>query len=134
MINNVTLVGRLTRDVELRYTNNGKAMAFFTLALDNGKDNDATFIDCQAWDKAGELIGQYVKKGELFGITGRLNSYLKETPNGDKYTRVNVVVEKFKFFPNGNNKKTTENNTQMKEVNSVKEVANEIKDAFNVPF
>lgn len=62
-INSVTLIGRVVRDIEVNSTNSGKSVASFALAVDGyGKDADASFIDCVAWNKAAELLAEYAPK------------------------------------------------------------------------
>ena len=75
MINNVTLIGRLTRDVELRYTPNNVAVGAFTLAVNRNfknvaGDREADFINCVIWQKQVENLANWTKKGHLIGITG----------------------------------------------------------------
>jgi single-strand DNA-binding protein len=99
MINDVTLVGRLTRDVELRSTKSGKPVASFTLAVDRQrKDDGADFIICVAWDKGAELIAQYVHKGDLLGITGQIRTRSYEDKEGRKVFVTEIVVRDFQFL------------------------------------
>lgn len=97
-MNNVSLIGRLTKDVEERRTQNGTPVASFTLAVDRRKKEDgADFINCIAWDKAAETIAKYVHKGDLFGVTGYI-----QTRNYEKDGRMNyfteVVTTSFQFL------------------------------------
>lgn len=104
-MNSVNLLGRLVRDVELKYTQSGKAVAKFTVAVD--RDNKkklqeqgqptADFISCVAWGKTAELIGTYFGKGSRIGVTGRLQtgSYTKQ--DGSKVYTTDVVVDKVTF-------------------------------------
>lgn len=88
-MNNVSLIGRLTKDVEERRTQNGTPVASFTLAVDRRKKEDgADFINCIAWDKAAETIAKYVHKGDLFGVTGHI-----QTRNYEKDGRMVYVTE-----------------------------------------
>ena len=88
-MNNVSLIGRLTKDVEERRTQNGTAVVSFTLAVDRRKKEDvADFIPCIAWDKAAETIAKYVHKGDLFGVTGHI-----QTRSYEKDGRMNYVTE-----------------------------------------
>lgn len=88
-MNNVSLIGRLTKDVQERRTQNGTAVASFTLAVDRRKKEDgADFINCIAWDKAAETIVRYVHKGDLFGVTGHI-----QTRNYEKDGRMIYVTE-----------------------------------------
>ena len=79
MINNVVLVGRLTRDPELKFTPNGAAVATFTLAVNRNFTNqsgqrEADFINCVIWRKPAETLANYAKKGTLLGVTGRIQT------------------------------------------------------------
>lgn len=88
-MNNVSLIGRLTKDVEERRTQSGTPVASFTLAVDRRKKEDgADFINCIAWDKAAETIARYVHKGDLFGVTGHI-----QTRNYEKDGRMVYVTE-----------------------------------------
>ena len=97
-MNNVSLIGRLTKDVEERRTQNGTHVVSFTLAVDRRKKEDgADFIPCIAWDKAADTIAKYVHKGDLFGVTGYI-----QTRNYEKDGRMNyfteVVTTSFQFL------------------------------------
>lgn len=78
-MNSVNLVGRLTRDPELKYGQSGKAYTFFCVAVNAGKDK-ANFIDCVAYDKQAEVLGEYTRKGSQVGISGyiRTDNYEKD--------------------------------------------------------
>lgn len=81
MYNRVLLIGRLTRDPEVRYTPSGIAVARFTLAINRARKTDeADFIKISAWRKLAEICGEYLKKGRLIAIEGRLQigSYQKD--------------------------------------------------------
>lgn len=75
-MNSVVLVGRLTRDPELRTTGNGTSITTFTLAVDRqyGKDKQADFISCVAWKKKAEFVQQYGSKGRMVGLTGSIHT------------------------------------------------------------
>lgn len=103
MINQVTLVGRMTRDPELRYTPEGTAVANFTLAVNrNFKNTDGEyetdFIQCNVWRKAAENTANYCRKGSLIGITGRMQSRQFENREGQKVYVTEVVVERVQFL------------------------------------
>lgn len=88
-MNNVSLIGRLTKDVQERRTQSGTPVVSFTLAVDRRKKEDgADFINCIAWDKAAETIAKYVRKGDLFGVTGYI-----QTRNYEKDGRMVYVTE-----------------------------------------
>lgn len=97
-LNNVTIMGRLTNEVELRRTTSGKAVASFTIACDKpGKDKGASFIPCVAWEKTGEFIDKYFSKGSAIVVEGRLESRQYETKEGQKRTVLEVVVSQAHF-------------------------------------
>ena len=94
-MNVVILMGRMTRDPELKYTSGGKAYTSFTLAVQKMKD-DAEFIDCTAWEKTAETIAEYFRKGNRILIQGRL-SVSNYEQNGEKRKSTKVVVNSFEF-------------------------------------
>ena len=103
MINRVVLVGRLTRDPELRYTANGAAVASFTVAVNrqftnsNG-DREADFIGCTIWRKAAENFVNFTKKGSLVGIDGRIQTSSYDNQQGQRVYRTDVIVENFSLL------------------------------------
>ena len=97
-LNYSILMGRLARDPELRRTNTGKAVATFTIAVDNfGKDNGASFISCVAWDKTGEFVSNYFLKGSPIAVEGRLQTRRYENKDGKKQTVTELVVTQAHF-------------------------------------
>lgn len=97
-MNNVSLIGRLTKDVEERRTQNGTPVASFTLAVDRRKKEDgADFINCIAWDKAAETIAKYVHNGDLFGVTGHIHTRSYEKDGRMVYV-TEVVTTSFQFL------------------------------------
>ncbi|MDM7320465.1 single-stranded DNA-binding protein [Streptomyces sp. P17] len=103
MINNVVLVGRLTKDPDLRYTGNGTAVAAFTMAVErsfNGADGQkqTDFISCVVWRKQAETLANYTRKGSLLGVQGRLQSRSYDNQQGQKVFVTEVVVEEFQFL------------------------------------
>ena len=107
MINTVTLVGRLTKDPELRYTQTGKGVATFTLAVtrpfknQNG-DYEADFINCQTWGKAAENLANYMRKGSKVGVVGRIQTRNYENNQGQKVYVTEVVAEQVTFLESKN--------------------------------
>lgn len=99
-INQVILLGRLTRDPEARTTTSGKTVVSFSLAVDRvGSDDQADFFDITAWEKLGELVTQYLSKGRRVLVQGRLRQDSwddKET--GKKRTRVEVTATDVTFL------------------------------------
>lgn len=123
MINAVTLVGRLTKDVDLRYTQNGKAVGNFTLAVNrpftnqNG-DREADFILCQVWGKQAENTAQYTSKGSLVGVNGRISTRNYENNQGQRVYVTEVVADQVAFLDSKkdnqqqNNQPTQQSNQQ----------------------
>ena len=101
-MNNIVLLGRLTKDAEIRSTQSGKVVASFTLAVDrpytqNGK-READFIACQIWGKSAEVLGKSVHKGQRVLLEGRLQIRQYTDKNGNKRTSAEVVAERFEFI------------------------------------
>lgn len=101
MINNVVLIGRLTRDVDLRYTHQNQAVGQFTLAVNRNFKNqngeyDADFINCVIWGKLAENFANWTKKGNLVGITGRVQTRNYENQQGQRVYVTEVVIDSFR--------------------------------------
>lgn len=103
MINRVVLVGRLTRDVDLRYTSSGAAVGTFSMAVNrqftnaNG-DREADFINCVIWRKSAENFANFTKKGSLVGVEGRLQTRNYENQQGQRVYVTEVVVDNFSLL------------------------------------
>ncbi|MCI0131318.1 MULTISPECIES: single-stranded DNA-binding protein [Enterococcaceae] len=107
MINNVVLVGRLTRDPDLRYTSNGSAVATFNLAVNRNFTNqsgerEADFINCVIWRKPAETLANYAKKGTLLGVVGRIQTRNYENQQGQRVYVTEVVCENFQLLESKN--------------------------------
>jgi single-strand DNA-binding protein len=103
MLNRIELIGRLTRDPELRYVANGHAMAQFTIAVNRDFKNaagerEADFIRCVAWRKLAEQVGQYCAKGRLVAVEGRLQTRNYELPDGSRRTLTEVIGDRVWFL------------------------------------
>lgn len=103
MINNVVLVGRLTRDVELRYTQSGTAVASFSLAIDRQFKNaqgerETDFINCVMWRKAAENFAQFTRKGSLVGIEGSIQTRNYENQQGQRVYVTEVLANNFSLL------------------------------------
>ncbi|HEM5710514.1 single-stranded DNA-binding protein [Streptococcus suis] len=103
MINNVVLVGRMTRDAELRYTPSNQAVATFTLAVNrNFKNQDgereADFVNCVIWRQQAENLANWAKKGALIGITGRIQTRSYDNQQGQHVYVTEVVAESFQLL------------------------------------
>ena len=98
-MNIVILSGRLTKDPEIRYTKNKKAVATFTLAVDDGKSENgrkAQFLSCVAWEKAAEILDQYFRKGDGLTVNGKLTSRSYEK-DGQRHYITEVLVNGIEF-------------------------------------
>ena len=102
------ITGNLTRDPELRTTPNGASVCSFSVAVNrvyrdaNGEQKeDVSYIDCSAWNKLGEMINQYAKKGTGVLVSGRLSQRSFEGKDGVRRSRTEVVVEDFNFIGGG---------------------------------
>lgn len=108
-LNKVLLMGNLTRDVEIRHTSGNSAVGNFGLAINrrfktqSGEQREeTTFIDCEAWGRTAEVMGQYLSKGRPVFIEGRLKLDQWEDKNGGgKRSKLSVVVESFQFIDSG---------------------------------
>lgn len=104
MINRVVLVGRLTKDVEVRKTNTGISVASFTLACDRRGSKDANgqstadFINCTAWRQAADFLGQYAKKGAIVGVDGRIQTSSYDDKEGRRVYRTDVVCDEVRLL------------------------------------
>lgn len=103
MLNRIHLIGRLTRDPELRYVSNGHPMAQFTLAVDRDFRNaagerEADFVNCVAWRKLAEQVGQYCTRGRLVAVEGRLQVRSYETQEGSRRRVTEVVGDRVWFL------------------------------------
>ena len=119
-MNNITLIGRLTRDIELKYTQSGKAVTNFTIAVDRKFQKDTTdFINCTAWTKTAENMANYVGKGSKIAVNGRLqvDNYEKD---GQKRQAYKVMCNEVEFLDSKTSKSKEENINldEFKEVDS----------------
>lgn len=102
-MNHIVLIGRLTRDPELRTTPAGKFVTNFTLAVDRGRkdasgNKETDFIDVVVWDKQAENVHQYLKKGSLCAVEGRLQIRSYEDQKGNKRKAAEVVASSVQFL------------------------------------
>lgn len=103
MINNVVLVGRMTKDAELRYTPQSQAVATFTLAVNRNFKNqngerEADFINIVIWRQQAENLANWAKKGALIGITGRIQTRNYENQQGQRVYVTEVVADSFQLL------------------------------------
>ena len=103
MLNHITIMGRLTRDPELRRTGTGVAVASFTLAVDrdfggrDGGERETDFIDCVAWRQTGEFVSKYFAKGRMAVVSGRLQIRGWTDKDGNKRRSAEVVADNVYF-------------------------------------
>lgn len=151
--NKVVLMGNLTRDPELRTTPNGQSVAGFSLAVNrtwrnaDGEQQEAVdYIDCNAWGKAGEIIAQYMQKGRVLLVSGRLQQRSWEQ-DGQKRSKVEVVVEDFNFVGGGDgpggdapsrtsssSNSSSSTKTKKKEDVVIEDIDDEPVDLSDIPF
>lgn len=101
MLNHIVLMGRLTRDPELRYTQSQTPVASFSLAVDRdfgrGEEKQTDFIDCVAWRQTGEFVSKYFQKGSMAVVSGRLQIRDWTDRDGNKRRSAEVVVDNVYF-------------------------------------
>lgn len=108
MINNVTLVGRLTRDPELKYTPSNIAITTFNMAVNRNfknqaGDREADFINCMIWRQQAENFANWCKKGNLVGITGRIQTRSYDNQQGQRVYVTEVVADTFQLLEKRDN-------------------------------
>ena len=106
-MNKVQLIGRLTKDPELRYTRNQIPVASYSIAVNEGYGDDkvTTYVNLTTWGKRGEFVSKYFKKGQAIAIVGRLNNNNYEDKDGKKVYTLEVVTEETEFV--GDKKETS---------------------------
>ena len=115
-MNKVILMGRLTKDPEVRYTQNNMPVANFSIAVNRrfkreGDTETADFFNVIAWNKTGEFIGKYFKKGQQIAVVGRLQNRNWDDQNGQKHYATDVVAEEV-YFAGSKAENNTNNNTE----------------------
>nr|WP_137598221.1 single-stranded DNA-binding protein [Paucilactobacillus kaifaensis] len=130
MINRTILVGRLTNDMELRYTQSGTAVGSFNLAVNRqfknaDGDREADFVSCVVWRKAAESLANFTHKGSLIGIDGRIQTRNYENKQGTRVYVTEVVVDNFSLLE-------PKSNDQQPRANASNDSMN--IDAIDLPF
>lgn len=120
MMNRVVLVGRLTRDPELRKTQSGMSVASFTLALDNrqkGPNGEKTtsFIPCTVWGQSAENVSRFTRKGSLVGVDGHLNQRTYDSRDNRRVSVIEVICDSVQFLES---KKVDETNNSAPVINN----------------
>ena len=112
-MNKVILTGRLTKDVDVKYTQNGKCVALFSMAVNGFKKEDVYFFNIVAWNKTAELCGNYLTKGSKVLIEGQLTTRSYEDNNGSKKTVTEIIASNVEFLES---KKQNEQQATMQQV------------------
>lgn len=117
MINRVVLAGRLTRDPELKYTPNGVAVANFTLAVNRpfksqSGESEADFINCVVWRKPAENLANYMSKGSLVGVDGRVQTRSFDNQEGKKVYVTEIVADSVQFLESKGGSGSGQSNNQ----------------------
>jgi len=132
MINNIVLVGRLTRDAELKHTSSGIAVASFTVAVERSFTNqngekEADFINVVAWRKTAEIISNYTEKGSMIGIKGRIQTRNYTNNEGRKVYITEVVAEEVQLL-------SSKNENQQPSAHSQNDYTSKTENAAEDPF
>ena len=138
MINRSVLVGRLTKDPDLRYTPNGVAVARFTLAVNRtftgqSGEREADFINIQVWRKQAENAANYLKKGSLCGVEGRIQTGSYEGQDGKRVYTTEVVADSVQFLEPRNNNQNNQDSQQQPQNNQWENAPVEVSDD-DLPF
>ena len=137
MFNNVMLIGRLTRDIDLRYTEAGKACATFTIAVNRPYTNqdgkrEADFINIVVWGALAENTKKFVSKGNLVGIEGRLQTRTYEASDGKKKVITEVSANNIQFLEPKKEKQEETHNDPFKEFGD--KIDNGLPEEENLPW
>lgn len=132
MMNKIILIGRLTKDVEVRYTTSNRACASFTIAVSRTYTNqdgkrESDFINIVAWDKLGENVSKYTHKGSLVAIEGRLQVRSYENQEGRRIYVTEVVASTVQFLES---KEKNEQNTNESENDPFEEMGKKINNGL----
>lgn len=137
-MNSINLVGRLTADPELRYTQNGTAVCSFTLAVDRPRVKDTTdFISCVAWRQPGEYLCKYGRKGSMTAVSGCLTSRRYEDKNGAKRVAFEVLCDALSLCEGRNSAQgasTPAQSTNAAQTSSTPPAFEDLDDDSDLPF
>lgn len=129
-MNKVILTGRLTKDVDVKYTQNGKCVALFSMAVNGFKKEDVYFFNIVAWNKTAELCGNYLTKGSKVLIEGQLTTRSYEDNNGSKKTVTEIIASNVEFLES---KKQNEQQATMQQVKQYQNTFGEVHNE-EIPF
>lgn len=131
-VNQVFLIGRLTRDVELRTTTSGKNVATFSLAVDRGQDQ-TDFFDVTAWEKTAELVNQYTQKGSKVHVQGSIQQESwEDKASGQKRSKVVVVARDVTFLDS--KAESPQNGSQKAQDTVIDDIDDKPIDLSEIPF
>lgn len=136
MINNVVLVGRMTKDADLQYTASNIAVATFNLAVNrnfknNNGEREADFINCVIWRQQAENLANWAKKGALVGITGRMQTRNYENQQGQRVYVTEVVADSFQLLESRNTQEQRGGNSQAPSQNNYGNTGSQTPDFGN---
>ena len=137
MINNVVLVGRITKDPELRYTPNNIATVSFTVAVDRNQvgpngERQADFINCVAWRQSAEFMSKYIKKGYMMGVTGRIQTRSYQGQDGQMRYVTEVVCDSVRSLQARDSQEQNSYQPSYQQQNNYNQSNNNTPDTFNV--
>lgn len=137
MVNNVVLVGRITRDPEVRQTASGLSAVSFTLAIDRGQDKNgqsqADFVPCVAWNQTATFIGSYIKKGYMLSVEGRIQTRNYQDQQGQTRYVTEVVANRVQNLTPRNSQNQDNYQANNQESKEAKSFNTEISDD-DLPF
>lgn len=122
MNNTILMVGRITKDIELRYTPNNKAVITINLAIQNGK-GDTTFLPITVFGNMAETTSKYCKKGDLIGIKGNIKNHNWQDKEGNMHYNYNFIAERVSFL-----------SSKAKEIKQTSQTAEKKEEPVNDPF
>lgn len=109
-MNKIFLIGRLTKDAEIRSTNTGKKVASFSIAVNEGKDQNGQeivqFFNLSAWERLAEIVEQYIKKGSKVAVVGKLQNRSWDKPDGTKAYATDVLVKELEILSSSSDRET----------------------------
>jgi len=117
-VNRAIIIGNLVRDIELRFTNTGKEVANFTVAVSRnyGEKKETDFINCMAWGKIAENMAKFLSKGSKVAVEGRIQVSSYDNKEGQKVYKTEIVADNVEFL---NSKKKEETNETLKQAEEV---------------
>ena len=139
-INKIIIIGRLTKDPELKYTQSGTSIASFSIAnnktwmQDGAKKDQTSFFNCTSWGKQGETIAKYFKKGSRIALEGRLQQRSWDGSDGKKHYAVDIVVENFNFLDSKKSEGGQDNIPREPPTTTNYESDNPFSDEDSIPF